>query len=220
MTGLVIALAILLFFILLLFLRVKLRIDMKEEGARLRLIILGIPFTLFPRKTKKKKIKLKNYSPEAMRKKERKAEAKKRKKDLKPAPVKPESAEKESPMADMPLTEKISVVFSLVKTVAGKFFGYLRVDIAKIHINVATEDAAKTALLFAAVSQGVAALADLLDSITNVKTTKKTDICINPDFTSDKTAADIDISFSILVWQVLATLIKTAFQYFKLMNKK
>lgn len=210
MTGLIIALLILLFIALLLFIRVKLQIDQSGGNLRLRLKVLGIPFTLSPKK--EKKIKLRDYSYRSMQKKKRKAEKAKLK-----AEEKEEKASKKTEKTSV--TDKISGLFPLVKTIVGRFFRYLRVDVTKVHVNVATGDAASTAVLYGAVTQAVAALLDLTDKLPNVRTGYTPDVAVAADFLSEKTSADVDISFSIVVWQVLATLIRALIGYIKKQNK-
>ena len=85
----------------------------------------------------------------------------------------------------------------------------------KIRISVGTPDAAKTGILYGAVCQGVAYLTEVLDHVTNVKKTKKSEISVSADFVSGKTVADINISFSLTVWQALDILLGAAFEYIK-----
>ncbi|MBO5904423.1 MAG: hypothetical protein J6Q64_03505, partial [Clostridia bacterium] len=65
------------------------------------------------------------------------------------------------------------------------------------------------------VCQGVAYLCEILDRITNVKKTKKTEVSVVSDFVSGKTRADINISFSFVVWQALDILLSAAFEFIK-----
>lgn len=211
MTGLIIVLFILLFITLLLFVRVKIQIYDDDENLKLRLKILGIPFTLSPKKEKKIKIRLRDYSYKSMQKKERKAENARLKAELKK--IKKTDTEKDS------LSEKNSGFLPIIKMVISRFIKYLRTDITKIHIIVATDDAAKTAIMYGAAAQGVAALLDILKGIPNVKVGYKTDILVKADFLSDKTRADVDILFSIVVWQALATFLHTVLRYIKNQNK-
>ena len=92
----------------------------------------------------------------------------------------------------------------------------MRVKLARIHITVATSDAAKTAILYGVVSGAAACLVDLLDEITNLSRIKKSSIIIEPDFVSEKSNISINITLSISVFGALRTLVKTLFRYIRL----
>ena len=94
----------------------------------------------------------------------------------------------------------------------------MRVKLAKIHINVATSDAAKTAILYGMVSTAVALLVDSIDEHTNLQKLKKKSIMIEPGFLSEKTTANINISLSISVYGAIATMLKMIVKY-NLFNK-
>lgn len=114
------------------------------------------------------------------------------------------------------LSSKILTVAETVKAFFTVFSGHLRVKLAKIHITVATSDAAKTAILYGVVSGAAACLVDLLDEITNLSRIKKSSIIIEPDFVSEKSNISINITLSISVFGALRTLVKTLFRYIRL----
>ena len=208
MLALKIILGILLFLVLLLFLRVKISVISDGGDTKLLLRILGIPIKLYPSKPKKKKVRLSDYTPRGLRRAQKKKDKQALKEEKK---KKPQQEEKEKP----PLSDTVSAITALVKKIVSKFFRHLRIDVAKIHISVGTPDAAKTAVLYGVVCQGVAYLCEILERITNVKKTKQTDISVVSDFVSGKTKADIDISFSLVVWQALDILIGAALEFIK-----
>ncbi len=208
MLALKIILGILLFLVLVLFLRVKISVISDGGDTKLLLRILGIPIKLYPAKQKKQKIRLSDYTPRGLRR----AQRKKDKQALKEAKrKKPQESEKEK----APLSETVSTITTLAKKIISKFFRHLQIDVARIRIVVGTPDAAKTAILYGAVCQGVAYLCEVLDRVTNVKKTKKTEVSVTSDFLSGKTQADIDISFSLTVWQALDILIGAVFEFIK-----
>ena len=92
--------------------------------------------------------------------------------------------------------------------------------LAKIHVKVATPDAAQTAILYGAVSAIVANILELIDSYTNLKSLKKDTISIEPDFIANESDIGINISLSISVLGALVTLAKTFWKYTILKNKK
>ncbi len=204
--GIILALA------LILLLRVKISVITRGGQTKLLLRILGIPIKLYPKKPKKQRIRLKDFTPRALRRAQRKKDKKALKESLK-AKHGASDGEKTS------LTETVSTVTGLVKTLSARLFKHLRIDITKISISVGTPDAAKTGILYGTVCQGVAYLLEVLDRITNVKKKKKTEVSVSADFVSGKTNADIDLSFSLTVWQALDILFSTALEYIKSKTK-
>ena len=211
MLALKIIFGILLALILLLLLRVKISVISDGDSVKLLLRILGIPFKLYPRKSKKQKIRLSDYTPRGLRRAQKKKDKKALKESLKEKHEKPLEEEGEKPT----LSETVSTITALAKKIITKFFRHLRIDVTKIRISVGTPDAAKTGILYGAVCQGVAYLTEVLDHVTNVKKTKKSEISVSADFVSGKTVADINISFSLTVWQALDILLGAAFEYIK-----
>ena len=208
MLALKIILGIILALLLILLLRVKISVVSKGENVKLYLRILGIPIMLFPKKRKKEKVRLKDYTPKALRR----AQKKKDKKVLKEAHKEKHKASEEE---KAPMCDTISTVTGLVKKVISKLFRHLRIDVTKIAISVGTPDAAKTGILYGTVCQGVAYLTEILNQITNVKKTRKTEVSVSADFVSGKTRADIDLSFSLTVWQALDILLGAVIEYIK-----
>lgn len=208
MLALKIILGILLFLTFLLFLRVKLSVISDGGDTKLLLRILGIPIKLYPAKQKKQKIRLSDYTPRSLRRAQKKRDKQSLKEEKN---KKPQESEKEN----APLSETVSTITALAKKIISKFFRHLQIDVARIRIVVSTPDAAKTAILYGAVCQGVAYLCEVLDNVTNVKKTKKTEVSVTSDFLSGKTQADIDISFSLTIWQALDILIGAAFHFIK-----
>ena len=111
----------------------------------------------------------------------------------------------------------ISDILSLIKAVLGtlvtRFRKHFRIKITRIRINVATGDAAKTAVTYGAVSGGVAAILEILDRSMNVSYAKPEDydVDITADFLGEKITADLKIAFSIKVWHVFDILFRAAF---------
>ncbi len=216
MLALKIILGILLAIVLVLLIRVKISVVSSKNEVKLLLRILGIPIRLYPGKEKKEKVDLKDYTPRALRRDEKKRAKKARREALKKK-SKPE--EDEGTEEKPPLSETVSVITELVRVITSKFLKHLRVDLTKISISVGASDAAKTGILYGAVCQGVAYLTELLDKITNVKRNRRTEISVKADFLSGKTVADIDLSFSLTVWQALDILLGAAMQYIKRKSK-
>ena len=107
------------------------------------------------------------------------------------------------------LIENIKMIADLISTLIKSCAPYMRVKLARVHISVGSSDAAKTAILYGAISGAVALLVDNIDEYTNLEKLKKKSIIVEPDFLSEKTSARIHISLSISVYGAIATILKT-----------
>lgn len=206
MTLLIILGSLLLLIIGIMLLRIRITIE-ADTTARVYLKILFFRIKLFPKE--KKPPKLKHYTPKKIAKREakkrKKAEAKfnkKLKKKQKKQQEKEKASEEKKRMTLSDITELISLVLSLVKTFFLKLGKHLRLDLTKIHITVASDNAAKTALEYGAITNGVSALCDLLESSLKVKPKGTKDIIVSVDFLSEKPTIDIVASASLRVWQI------------------
>ena len=222
MTWLWITGGILLFLFLLGLVRAEAVISYAEEfGLTVR--IAGIPIRLFPKR--EKKVRISRYTPRAIarrkRKEERKAarKAKKAAKKKSAAEKKKEKDKKKSPSGKKDIAKIIKLVTSVAKTALRRFGKHLRIRIARLHVGVATGDAAETAVLYGAVSQSVAYLAELLDSTSTLRHPAKSDVRIWADYLSEKPVLDIEIGLSLCVWQVLDLVFRSAASAIKALAK-
>ena len=101
------------------------------------------------------------------------------------------------------LLDLLNMITDLVKVVVSRFFRHLRIRVAKIHITVATGDAATTAIGYGAVTQAINVLFPLLESVRNFPKLRKADIAIRADFEKEEPETDIRLAFSIRIWQIL-----------------
>ena len=213
---------IFLFFAFIASLRAEVLIAYSDEFA-LTVRVLGIPIKIIPKK--KKKIKLSAYSKKnrakyeaaqkekAIKKSKKKAEKKKKKEAAKAEKKADKAAGKVKPKK--PISEIIDMILDLVKVAVGRFGKHLRIRIARLHLGVATGDAASTAILYGAIAPSVACIAALLDSTSTLRHPAKTDIDIHADYLSEKMQIDIEIGFSICVWQLFDILFRTGFRLTK-----
>lgn len=212
-TPLIVIGAILLFVVLLLLLRVRLTIVLRDK-VTLTLSILFLHIRLFPRKPKK--VKWRKYSP----KRAAKIAARKAKKQAKKAAKKAKKSSekhlvtKERPQEKMTLAEKLILVRALAATLLRKTGKHLKLRMARLHIRVATGDAASTAILYGAVSGVLASLLALLDRVTALHA-KQPQVAVIADYLSEKPSADVKLVFSISVRGALATLFAAAFTYLR-----
>ncbi len=213
---------IVLFFAFIASLRAEVLIAYSDELA-LTVRVLGIPIKILPKK--KKKVKLSAYSKKnrakyeasqrerALKKAKKKSEKKKKKDEAKAKKEADKAAGKVKPKK--PLGETIDMIRDLVAVAVLRFAKHLRIRVARLHIGVATGDAASTAILYGTVAPAVACIAAYLDSTSTLRRPAKSDIDIRADYLSEKMQIDIEIGFSLCVWQLFDILFKTGFRLIK-----
>ncbi len=211
-----------LFFAFIASLRAEVLIAYSDELA-LTVRVLGIPIKILPKK--KKKVKLSAYSKKnrtkyeaslkekAIKKAKKKSEKKKKKDEAKAKKEADKAAGKVKPKK--PLGETIDMIRDLVAVAVLRFAKHLRIRVARLHIGVATGDAASTAILYGTVAPAVACIAAYLDSTSTLRHPAKSDIDIHADYLSEKMQIDIEIGFSLCVWQLFDILFKTGFRLIK-----
>lgn len=166
-----------------------------DEGFMILVSLLGIKIVRFP--AKEKKVKLSDYSP------------KKPKKKKKPAPKKKKAEpQPEKPKKKLSVTHILNIVKELLHDFFGSYSRQIVVKVAKLHIRVATDDAASTAVLYGAVIQGVSYILAILDGINDLKPLKEKDVCVVPDFTSGQFTADIKIVLRVPIRIAVPIVIK------------
>lgn len=192
LTGLKIALAVLLPILLLLFLRVRV-VLVYNDSVRAYLSILFFRIPLYP---KRKKVKISDYTYEKQRKpllEQRKKQAERQ--------AKTEAKAKNRPKP--PLRAQIRFYVALIKRLYPRFLRHFRMDITRLHIRVATGDAATTAILCGVVSQTVAFLLEFLSLHTNLRPAYRADVAVIPDFLAVKSTVDCKMVFSLRVYAIL-----------------
>ncbi len=174
----------------------------------------------FRRMRIKKRAKFINKQRKAAAKKEKKAAAKAKKKAdkkaAKKAGVKPKKKRSLKQTVDWILRLINDVVFAVVRC----FGKHLRVDVAKLHVVVATGDAAKTAVTYGAVMQGAAYLLTLLSETMHFDYEKQADVSIWTDFLAEKSTVSADITFRLRIWHFFAILNTAIFGFFKSLKHK
>lgn len=203
--------AILLAIALLLALRVRISIVLKDDIS-VTLHILCFKKRLFPRrKTPKRKYLSKKRAQKIARKEAKKAakEAIKTKK----------GKHLLSSKKDRPLTEKIALVRAISAILIRKTHKHLRLHAARLHIRVATGDAAQTAVLYGVVCQSLSYLLALFDRVTRLKAVTP-DVSVTADYLAEKPSADVRLVFSLRVWGALAIAFGAALAYIRTKIKR
>ena len=207
MTALKIIGCIILFFAFILSLRAKITVEYKDE-VRLFLRVLCFRIKILPKKQKKKgpfsmSEKKAKKIKEQLRRKALKKKLKKQKK--KAEKQQEEQARKAGTKKKKSLSEILDIV-SMVKDIAmaviKKFFGHLRIDLARLKITVATGDAATTAIAYGAICDAALHLFHVLEPVKGFDLPESRDISIDVDYLSESTSVDIKISFALRVWHV------------------
>jgi hypothetical protein len=233
MPTLIILGCIILFFVFILTLQATVTIVYAGE-VQLFLRVLFIKIRLVPAKKKKyprsmsakkaRKIKEKMAKKEAKKLAKKNAKKEQKETEQKAAAQGEGKKEKKSPGE---ILDIVSLVANLVKKVIGKFFGHLKIKLARIRLKIATGDAATTAITYGAVTQAINVFFPLLDQIKTVKTPDAKQIEVSADFCSEESEIDIKISFALRVWHLfhvafaaLGELIKYFFKSMKRKNER
>ena len=142
---------------------------------------------------------------EKIREKARKKAKKKREAALakEEAKRKKKEAAKEKPKKSMSeILDTITMVRSIAAEVIRRFFKHLRIDVARVHVKVATGDAATTAVAYGAACTALNILLPVLSEVKNFSMPREKDFSVEPDFLGDTPTLDVKISFSLRVWHL------------------
>lgn len=213
---------VLLLLILVIAVRVKVTLKIKED-FELFITFLGIKIRLIPKK--KKKYKLRRYTLKKIRareekqakkdakkaqKKAEKAAAKKSAKAQKKKLTKEEKAQKKAERPSIP--DMASLFIKLLGLLPKTFLARFHFHVAKLHIIVGSENAAKTAITYGAISGALYPVLEFLDRHSNLHK-RGADIFIDTDYTAEKIKFDADIAFSMSIFGLLCVALKLAFTF-------
>ena len=200
MTGLWIAAGIVLFFALMLTVPVHLLIS-ADDDVRVWARVLFIKIGLFPAQKRRKSAKKKK------KKSEKRAAKKVSVKKKKSAP--PQKKKKRD------ILHMIRLIMKIAQALIKKLARHLRIRIHAYEISVATGDAAKTAVLYGAVTGLSSTLFELLKNVANFKVKRSAAVGVYADFVGEKTTARMKIDFWINLWGVLALLLAAGLAFVK-----
>lgn len=219
--------------ILYLFGRARIRI-LYQQRLRLILYVCGVKIKLTREEEKKPKLTecLDPYA--ALRREKRKAkkaakkaakqEEKKRLKAEEKKRKKQEKANKKASGIPAPnVIENLQMITALLKKLFTLTNGRLRLDVNRLHVTVATDDAAKTAVLYGVTMQTSNCLLQWLQDRYIPIHRKEGSIRIEPDFVGVKSNADVDLICTIKIRHAGKILLRMLMSYLserKLANKK
>lgn len=193
---------LLLLFGLLLLLRVG--VQLRYDGSfSVKLKVLFLSFTLFP---KKEKLRIKGQPPSE------KKEKKKKQKKEKAVSKKPDFSELFSFYRQL-FTE-------VILPALGRFLKHLHLRVDQLQIEIASEDAAKTALLYGSAVSGGTAFLEFLRNITHLKMGRKEEIYIHSRFDKTEGSCRVRITLSLCLWQAVHILLPALMKYLLLQQKK
>ena len=202
----------------------KIRVTTKGQ-IRVVASICGISFTIYPDKKdapKKPRNLARCRNPEAILqrelKRQQRAKAKAERKKERAAKRAAKRSEKKIgiPQKYCPvpnIKENLEMVLALAKKFYHTTHGKVRIRVNKLHIRVAADEAAHTALLYGVVIQIVSAILNYIDQYYAALEHKEGDISINPDYASSESSADIDITLTAKVWRTILIIIKMVDAY-------
>jgi hypothetical protein len=143
---------------------------------------------------------------------EEEAPAKKKKKPAKKQTPKKEEKKKEisKKYTEKPaLTAIITAFKDLVLGILGRLAKHLKLEMLRLRVLVASDDAAKTAMEYGAVCTAAGLVVTAAEALprTNPKTV---DVRIECDFLADKPEVDAEICLSIRIWRIVWMALFTA----------
>ena len=204
----IITLILLLFIVFLLFLKIRVCLSYEEEFS-IKVKVLFLNFSIFPKA--EKKIKVKDYSTKKLQKRQDKLKKKNLKKEQK---KQKRSEEHQQNKADK-IKGALEIIKIVLENVLSPFGKYLKVEILKLYIKIATDDPSKTAIIYGGVSQSASYIIEWLSNITNVDVKRKESIQVYADFLSEKSEAKINLTLGLRVWHILSISFKFAFAFLK-----
>lgn len=192
-----------------------------DDKFSLKLKILFLSFTIYPKKEKKidpRKFTLKRFKKRRI--KEEKKYLKKLKDNKSSKNEKKSEDTKKNVSTHRSAKETASYAMTFLKDVVirivKKTAKYLRVDISEFRIIVSGEDAAKIAIEYGAVSQAVGYIIALLDSLKHTRYTKNAVVQISCDFVSGKSDVMALIGFRLKLWHLIAIAVDGIKGYLKI----
>ena len=115
----------------------------------------------------------------------------------------------------MSVTEIIELVTLLVSKLLSSLSRRLRIDVKRLHVTVATGDAASTAIVYGAASAAMAGLTEAISLSLRSSLPDTENGGVYADFVGDRSSVDIDVVLSMRVIGILSTLITLAYNYLK-----
>ena len=202
--GVVLGLLLLISFIVLIG-KAKIRIICRGD-VKVVASVFGIRFKLYPEKKKKKKdprLLLTCKNPDKALKRELKRQKKaidkleKKKRKARKKRVQKKAKQRKAAQPDPNLLENLQMILHLIKRFYNSANGKATVEVRRMHLTIASDDAAKTAVLYGVIVQAAAYVLEWIDS--HFAKIKREDgaMTVTPDYLSSTMTSDIDITLSL-----------------------
>ncbi|MBQ7822126.1 MAG: hypothetical protein IJ391_07575 [Clostridia bacterium] len=136
-----------------------------------------------------------------------------RKKTKKSSPKAEDVGENIPKKEKKPLFDSLEEILQILKEFTSRFFGHVRVRCARVVIVVGGDDPAKTAVHYGAVVQTVAYIVEILKRNTDFSLVRGALVHVSPDFVSQKSRADIDITLTVSIGGAVHALLAAAWTY-------
>lgn len=207
MIALIIICIILLLLILLALLPLRIRVSFKES-ARIYIPILFFGIDLYPRKKKLKSMSAEKYRELNKPKFKKKKSKSKPKSDT-------ETNVSENKLKFKDIRPHISEIIAEISKITAKFSRHLNVKIYSLWAVISSDDAAKTAITYGAVSSSVAVLMGLLEDNCNIKYTPNAVTGVYVDYTLGECKFECDVRFTLRLWQIISLAVSAAMSFIK-----
>ena len=112
------------------------------------------------------------------------------------------------PKAKKPMQDTLALIRAILAVLYRKMGKRLRLRAARVHIRVATGDAATTAMLYGAVCATLSYLLAFLDRFTRLKTTEESTVVV-ADYLAQAPSADVKLVLSMRVWAAIVLLARS-----------
>ncbi|MBR5187012.1 MAG: hypothetical protein IKW18_00960 [Clostridia bacterium] len=200
MTGLWITLGIFLFFFILFSVPIHVTVALKESvSVMIRILFLKIPIFPKPKSTKKKSKKKKKSDKKPKKDKQEKTKDKEKKKGKK----------------KLDIVFLVRLLLDVVTALFKKLGQHFKIRIHAYEICVASEEAAKTAVMYGMVQTLSETLFLRLEKAINFKIVKNAPLGVYVDFLEEKPKANVKIDFSISIADVFAIIFGVIFAFIK-----
>lgn len=198
-----------------------------DESGTLRLVGRVLGMTIYRSPKKERPVKLSDYTPRAIRRRE-KREERRRQKAISKAKRKQKKQESKTqkkqtpqpPDAKMPLIDKITFIKDLAEVVLQRSLKHARVDVESLAITVATPDAARTAILYGSVCAALAGVTEVLNVCSHLRIRDSERYGVAADFAGEKTRVDIKLHFRLRVHHALDIALRALLRLVARMLKK
>lgn len=205
MTALLIILIVLALLLVLLLIPVRLSLSF-HDALSVSASYLFLHFPLYP---KEKGVRLSDYTPRKLRKRKRKLREKQRQEKA----AKAKKAQKPKMSLEKRLRQ-LRLILAVLKNVYKNILSAVHVRVKRFYVTVATDDAAKTAILYGIAAQSTAYLIALLRQETKT-TVKRGGADVIADFCGTESALDVHIVFSARPISLLYLGLRAAFLFLK-----